>query len=244
MTVLVPLVHGLASRESVAAVRPITGADEMALATGDAESVLGLLAAISTLDGVTVDAAALSDLTVGDRNALLLGAVAASYVDRLSWLVDCPSCGEQLDVDVELADLLDVVAAHPHDSVPRFRVPTVADLAAVAGLEPTTARDALLERCVEGEVDDAAADRVEAAMAEADPLADITVSLSCAACGACTSADVDPLSELLARVTSRTALMEDVHALALAYGWTEPDVLALPRPRRHDYLVLVADLAS
>jgi hypothetical protein len=32
-----------------------------------------------------------------------------------------------------------------------------------------------------------------------------------------------------------------VHTLAAAYGWTEPEVLALSEPRRAAYLRLVGD---
>ncbi len=143
---------------------------------------------------------------------------------------------------LEIADLLDVAPDEPDPRLPPFRVPSQADLDAVATLPAPEARTALLDRCVGVPLDEAAADAVEAAMAVTDPLADITLSATCAACGASTAASVDPAAELQARLADPSGLIEDVHALALAYGWTEPDVLALPRPRRHDYLALVADL--
>ncbi len=52
---------------------------------------------------------------------------------------------------------------------------------------------------------------------------------------------LDPAAELAARLATPHELLEDVHTLALAYGWTESDVLALPAPRRAEYLTLIAD---
>jgi hypothetical protein len=218
--------------------------DEMGLSSSGIEDVDDLLAAVTTLGGAPLDSSDVRDLTVGDRNALLLGVLATSYERRLSWLLACRSCGEQLDVDIDVADLFDVEPLDDDGALPPFRVPTVADVAAVSGMAPEAARAALLARCVDAALDEETARRVESAMAEADPLADITLSLSCAHCGGLTEASIDPVGEVLARVTDPSDLVEDVHALALAYGWTETDVLALPRSRRHDYLVLVADLAS
>jgi hypothetical protein len=208
----------------------LTGADELALDLDNAwdEDVLAAL-----WDGAP------SALSIGDRNALLLGVLAATYGRRLSWQLDCGACGASLDLDVDIVDLL---AAQPEPTaLHAFRVPTGADLAAVAGLPLDAARAMLLARCVEGAVDDA--DAIENAMAAADPLADITLVISCAACSANASVSVDVAAELRARLSTPAELLEDVHALALTYGWTEPDVLALTRPRRQEYLALIADLA-
>ena len=39
-------------------------------------------------------------------------------------------------------------------------------------------------------------------------------------------------------------LLRDVHELALAYGWTEPDVFALPLGRRLAYRMLLEEAAD
>ena len=234
MIVSVPLAH--AGRDAVP-VRPLTGADEIALSPGVAGRTASVLAAVIGWD------AELDALSIGDRNALLLGVLAATYGPRLSWQLDCPACGKPLDLDLDIGDLLAAAPDAPEAGLPEFRVPTVGDLAAVAGLEPDDARMALLARCVEGELDDASAAAVEDAMAAADPLSEITLVLTCAECGTQTPVGVDVAMELLARITTPADLLVDVHALALAYGWTEPDVLALPRPRRQEYLALIADVS-
>jgi hypothetical protein len=242
VNVTVPLVHGLPSHAGLGstAVRPLTGMDEIGLAQEIPGWEDRLLAAVCAFP----DGADPAGLSVGDRNALLLGALAATFGARLSWLVDCASCGAPLDVDLDIDELLTAQPGQPAAGLPAFRVPTIGDLAAVRGLDPEAARAALLERCVEGALDAATEPEIEEAMAAADPLSDITLALTCSACEARWSAAVDVAGELLARLTAPADLLVDVHALALAYGWTEPAVLALPRPRRQEYLGLVADLAA
>jgi hypothetical protein len=78
------------------------------------------------------------------------------------------------------------------------------------------------------------------ALAEADPQADIELALACPACGQVSRHEFDVLaffwSELQA--WARNLLLE-VHALAQAYGWTEPQVLALSPRRRRLYLEIL-----
>lgn len=242
VNVTVPLWHGLPPCVglSSATVRPLTGADEIGLAPEIPGWENRLLAAVCAVP----DDADLTALSVGDRNALLLGTLAATFGTRLSWVVECAACGASLDADLDIAGLLAARPAEPAAGLPAFRVPTIGDLAAVRDLDPGAARAALLKRCVEGTLDEAAEPEVEEAMAAADPLSEIALALACAACGAGWTAAVDAAAELLARLTTPADLLIDVHALAFAYGWTEPDVLALPRPRRQEYLSLVADLAA
>ncbi|MGW4891772.1 hypothetical protein ACWEQL_05835 [Kitasatospora sp. NPDC004240] len=291
----VPLRHGLAARPAkTATIRVLTGADEAALGAALAGGPAGehwvtrvLATVVEDLGGSRPEPAELRALSVGDRNALLLGAVAGTYGALVEWVLDCPSCGERLDAGVDLAELVadagagEGAALGAAAPVAGFRLPNGADLEAVAELSPpgaagwapqpggetgvdtetaaatdadpadatTTAdpaewaRRLLLDRCVTAwrELDEGTLAAIESAMAAADPLADIELLLGCAACGTAVPAVLDPAAELAARLSPYRLLMADVHALALAYGWTEPEVLALPAPRRAGYLTLVAD---
>ena len=67
-----------------------------------------------------------------------------------------------------------------------------------------------------------------------------TLLVTCPDCATTSTAALDVALLLWAQVEVRaTALMAQVHALARAYGWTEPDVLALEPRRRAAYLELV-----
>ncbi|SOB86215.1 hypothetical protein [Streptomyces sp. 1331.2] len=266
----VRLRHGLTTRPATTAtVRVLTGADEAALGGGNGPGgehwvTLVLATAVAELGGSRPEPEELRALSVGDRNALLLALVASTYGSLVEWVLDCPSCGERLDAAVDLVELLGdaahaPAAPRPPAGLPAFRLPTGADLEALAELLPAVpgpavgdpaaddpaeqARRLLLDRCVTAwhTVDEATVAAVETTMAATDPLADIELLLSCAACAAPVPAVLDPAAELAARLTPHRRLMTDVHALALAYGWTEPEVLALPAPRRAGYLTLIAD---
>lgn len=234
-----------------AVVRPLTGAEE-ASAQESAELatqpwITALLAtAVVTLPGAEPDLETIRGLTVGGRNALLLGVILATYGPRLTWQVDC-RCGESLHVEVDLRELLrrepgertDRAAMLPEGT----RLPTGADLEAVAEAADVDAAWAdLVARCAGGLTEGAGGlDAVEARMAAADPLAEITLRPTCWHCHADVTLTLDPAVELAARLATWSDLLYDVHTLALAYGWTEPEVLALPRPRRADHLLLIAD---
>ncbi len=79
-------------------------------------------------------------------------------------------------------------------------------------------------------------------MAEADPLADARLALSCPACGRPWEAAFDVVAFLWGELDAwARRTFAEVHALASAYGWREADVLALSPERRRIYLDLVQE---
>ncbi|MEU2684101.1 hypothetical protein ABZ654_09530 [Streptomyces hygroscopicus] len=137
--------------------------------------------------------------------------------------------------------------------------------AAVAGGDATgastaadRARRALLARCVvsvhrsgqpvpadrlpAAELPEPVQRRLAEAAERADPAADVTLKVACPACGAATRAELDIASYLWAELDHWARdLLLDVHLLATAYGWSEPQILALSPLRRRYYLELCAD---
>jgi len=88
-------------------------------------------------------------------------------------------------------------------------------------------------------LDDAEVEAIQAALQEHDPLASFRLSVGCPACGQLREHDVDLAALLLGRLAEVQArLVEEVHALACCYGWTEREVLAVPARRRGRYLAL------
>jgi len=83
---------------------------------------------------------------------------------------------------------------------------------------------------------------VSASISEMDPLVDFAVSCPCPACGAANDVTIDLEAIALDRLSGRQrALVHDVHRFAVAYGWTEADVLAIPSSRRAQYLTLIEE---
>jgi len=81
------------------------------------------------------------------------------------------------------------------------------------------------------------ADAIAARMSEADPQADVELSLTCPACGHAWLQPFDIASYLWAEIGDwAKRVLREVHALALAYGWDEADILAMSAQRRRMYL--------
>lgn len=219
---------------------------------------LGLLAAACP----ETSAEALSQLSVGQRNARLLRLRALLFGSRLRSLADCPGCGQRVEWAVETGELAPAREAEPPAELElsvggyevRFRLPNSGDLAELeeereAGV--AAARERLLGNCVmkarhngqetlpaglPSEVAQAVADRME----EADPQADLRLGLVCPACGHRWQATLDIVTFLWTEINAwAVRLLREVHALALAYGWTEADVLALSPGRRQAYLEMI-----
>ncbi|MGP3950458.1 T4 family baseplate hub assembly chaperone [Streptomyces sp. 7N604] len=129
-----------------------------------------------------------------------------------------------------------------------------------AGAARVAARQALLARCTLSAVragEPVPADRlselpallpeaVQLRLAEAagraDPAAELTLNVACPECGEATPAELDIASYLWTELDAWARdLLLDVHLLATAYGWSEPEILALSPLRRRYYLELCAD---
>jgi hypothetical protein len=264
----VTLPHGLVRdgvRRTDGVLRPPTGADEAALLERRgwtrAEQVSALLArCLVAFGGAAPEEGVVRDLTVGDREALLLQLRAALRSGRISCTVDCADCGERLDVDVDAADaLVPVYAEAPelHEAriggwTVRFRLPTGADQEAAAlTADAETGGRLLVERCVvearrRGKtatpVPEPVSEALPALLAQLDPQAESLVRLRCPECGTEMQALLDAASVLFAELAgSSERLTLEVHALALHYHWSEREILGLELPRRRRYLELLAD---
>jgi hypothetical protein len=189
----------------------------------------------------------LADRPLGERNRALLGLRGALFGDRMSARVDCPSCAEPLEFELSTTALLS--GERPaRDGVEldgvRFRLPTTRDLGAVAhhadaesamrGLVALLAESTL---ALEPRADAAWLERLEAALESADPQSDLSLSLTCSACCTTWTTPFDVASYLWVELDGRAQrLLDDVHHLARAYGWSEQDILNLTEERRIAYL--------
>jgi hypothetical protein len=248
-------------RVTGATIRPVTGWEELMVAdelTGASavaltDEILRRCVATLHVDGGTEVAAEgrLGELTVGDREVLLLRVRQASFGDRVALVVAChdTGCAALMDLDVDLDRLCraPAPAARPVRDPPRFRLPTGADQAAVAAQaldDPLGAARALARRCLldDDPLDDDRLDELGDRLADLDPHADIELDLTCPECGhrflaPFTAADL-LRGELLAR---RRDLDLAVHLLAGHYHWSEDAILALPTNRRRRYVETLID---
>lgn len=221
------------------------------------DRALALLSA--ALPGRTRDE--LAALSLGRRDAVLLRLRAATFADALPCATACPACPERLEFDLSCRALLDATMVGDADTCVveqdgyrvRARAPGSLDVAAIVGCATVDeARRGLLERCVleasgpSGLVDvselaPAIHEAIGHAMLALDPGAEIAIDLECPACRTRWSAVLDVPVVLWAEIADRARrLLLEVHLLARAYGWREPDVLALSAARRATYLDMVS----
>ncbi|HEX2975204.1 MAG TPA: hypothetical protein VHO68_04640 [Bacteroidales bacterium] len=134
----------------------------------------------------------------------------------------------------------------------QYRMPNSLDLVAVAKCRDVdTASNLLVQRCVLQVISDStpvdwnelpalAKTKLAEHMAEQDPQADIILDLHCPACDHQWQTVFDIVSYFWAELnTEARRLLYDVHTLALAYGWSESDILSMSYTRRQYYLGMV-----
>jgi hypothetical protein len=201
-----------------------------------------------------------ADLTIGQRDFQLLEFREAHFGRILEAYGECPACRAPLEFTLRTDQLRQEAQPPPEPGFTlsvagyelKYRLPTSRDLAAAADLtDLQEARKVILGRCllagahrgepVAGEELPAeVAARLIAEMGRNDPQADLSVALHCPECGHAWEVLVDIGMfvwhdlELQAR-----RLLQEVHILASAYGWSETEILTLTPARRQAYLDLV-----
>lgn len=187
-------------------------------------------------------------LTLAARIGGLLTVFASTVrSDVLDQAVRCPDCREELEVSLPVARLLDLAriaedqpetVVDTRDGPARLRRPRGSDQRAWRQREHDDAEaDVLATLVVSGPTTDRSA--LDAALAEFDPLTCFELDVTCPCCDARSGIPIDLEATLLAelaRVQART--IRDVAVLARRYGWSEAEVLMVPRWRRGIYLDL------
>jgi hypothetical protein len=190
----------------------------------------------------------LARLPLGRRDARLVELHAAFAGPSLEATALCPSCGEPVEFALDVEALLGSEGRPVEPLLVggvtiEWRPPDSRDAAAAAAAgDASAAERVLLSRCVTARsLPPEARAAVAEAMAAADPLAEVLADLACPECGAKFVADLDLAGFVWAELRARAErVLRDVDLLARAYGWTEPEVLALGERRREAYLELAA----
>jgi hypothetical protein len=202
------------------------------------------------------DSDAVWALPVRDRLHALVAVCLVTGWRSLTAALACPGCAELVELELpldRLAKTADDGAAREPVEVgwrgERFRprLPTGADLRRWSAAPPGDA-DLLAAlggpHLVDEEVPTELLERVQTALAEADPLVDVRVDGRCPGCGAALGAavDVEQKTVELLRCT-QDELVASVAFLARAFGWSEREIVELPPSRRERYLELLGELA-
>ncbi|HEY0044652.1 MAG TPA: hypothetical protein VGB62_08895 [Allosphingosinicella sp.] len=200
---------------------------------------------------------ALAQMTIGERNAHLLSLRRDVIGPLMHAMVRCPVCREPLEFEQSIDELLDGYAppserefAFVSDEYSvRYRLLDSQDLAQAAdfGSEAHT-REVLAERALiavsRGDVAIPASDlpqdigeALSREMADRDPLAHIAIPLACIECEHVWPATLQILPYLWQELERKAKhVLEDVVAIARAYGWSEAEILGMGSERRQYYL--------
>lgn len=203
---------------------------------------------------------ALAQRSIGQRNALLLTLREWLFGSQFVSVALCPQCGERLELNFAASDIQAAPPGERGESLAldvqgyavQFRLPNSVDLTAALGYEdPAAAEHVLLERCLlsaqqagEATPVDALPAQVVAAivdsMDQADPQANIRLSLTCPACAHQWQAVLDILTYLWRELDAwARRILREVHYLASAYGWSESAILNMRPRRRQIYLAMI-----
>jgi hypothetical protein len=227
--------------------------------SGDAWLALTLAERLTrTVEGAPI---AWADLPASDLDATILRLRQALISDRVRSDVACPArdCRQRIDIDFRIEEYLAHHAPRslgprwrgwgvepldeagwfrPADGSVSFRLPTAADLVAVAG-HPSAANE-LARRCLRPvEVPAKQRRRVEAVLEEMAPSLSGDLQGDCPECGASVAVHFDARWFCLRELRDRaTFLYQDVDLLARRYHWSESEILSMPRTRRAAYAEL------
>jgi len=201
----------------------------------------------------------LARLSIGTRDARLFEIYERLFGPALDAFARCPACNEALEYTLSTHELTAASTSSRSDSPSLtvndgrislcLRLPNSLDLRAVSTCtEPELAAKMLVERCiVEANLDGQPVphadlplhitDTISSALATADPGAEMLIDLNCTACSNAWQVTLDIERFLWSKISATAKrLLRDVHALASAYGWYEPDILALSTVRRQTYV--------
>jgi hypothetical protein len=196
-------------------------------------------------------------LTFGDRMDCVL--LCPGCGERMDFQLQIQSLLARTDASQSAHYFEETVEAAGEPLRVRFRVPCGADLEDVLrapGRAVGDAVNAILARCVEWvQHSDAVrtaipmdqwpaglAARISERMSELDPQAETTLRLICPACQHAFAAFFDIGDYFFRELKSREhRRYREVHQLALAYHWSEADILSMSPRKRQLYLDLISE---
>ena len=202
-------------------------------------------------------------LSVGQRDAYLILLREQTFGSQFVGFAECQSCREQLEFSFDIAnvwmgtapveDVGQMYQYHIEGYELEVRLPNSADLlAVVAKQDLEAARTHLLQHCIshvafankEVQAQTLPANVVETLgeqLLVRDPQIEVLINLSCPKCEQHWSAVFDIVAFLWSEIqTHAKRILREIHTLALAYGWSESEILALSSIRRQLYLEMVS----
>lgn len=211
-----------------------------------------LTGALATLGGKSVTRERVDALSVPDRRFLMIQLARRFGASFAWWTCTCEKCGTLFEFPLDLgelpatpaSDLYPATEVQTTHALVRIRVPTGADQLQVAAAADEASASRLLARlciapCDEAAIDDLSADDlalIDQELEDLGPALPWGVEAPCPECETRNAIPIDAVAWIAGVADGPTAA---VHEIALAYGWSERDILALNRAQRLKYLALI-----
>ena len=202
----------------------------------------------------------LAQLSLGQRDARLLQVHEKYFGSHLHCDCHCPQCHEH----VELNLITDEFKTEMNESASakgefdledyrvNYRAPNSLDLAAIAHCtDDDSAIRILIGRCIDSvtcgndsihikDLPDSVIQALEQSINKLDPQSEILYNLSCPQCDTQWQMLFDIATFVWVEIAATAKrLLQQVHILASAYGWSESEILGLSDARRGIYLEMV-----
>jgi hypothetical protein len=202
--------------------------------------------------------------SVGERDAHLLTLREWTFGPEVSAVTHCPKCADALELNFRIDDLragggaertAEPLALEDGDYRVKFRLPNSLDLRALQGAGDSVAKpdEQILQRCLlevtcKGEsvsveqLPETVVVALSERMTEADPQAEVELALECYQCHHQWAEHFDIVPFFWTEIQAwASRMLNEVHQLASAYGWSETEILGLSSLRRSLYLNLIAE---
>jgi hypothetical protein len=207
-------------------------------------------------DADAVPARGVTDqLSVGDREVLVLTIRSLTFGDKLDLVLDCPSpeCSLPMDLVLSIKDLLDSVepptnldtlAWHDYSVRPLTGV-DLHLVAATSPRDPSRTEQLLAQRCIDhtgNELRDSDCAEIASLLEYLDPHSYHGLVLRCPECGTSFESSVDAADLLRGDlIIGQSALDYGIHLLANNYHWSLAEILSLPTMRRQSYARILTE---
>jgi len=238
--------------------RELTSAEERSVAGTTTDDALFLLDALVFAPPGEPAPPRAHDLVASDRDRLLVAIYRRNFGDKIENTLTCELCDHPFDIDFSLGGLAMSLETPGSTRVRplgqnqfetaeglRFRLPTGRDERAIAALPASEAENALLRCCTVGDAmapAPAEAAGLQELLAEVAPLIDLDLDARCPECGRTHSLQFDIQSYLLgALLGERRRLAQEMHLIAIAYGWGLQEILSLGRHERRQFVELISN---
>jgi hypothetical protein len=221
-----------------------------------ARAVSQLLATVlESADGLPLDEETIHDMSIADRQFLMLSLASMLDSDQVWLKSQCRHCKSEFDVGLQRSAIPVSMAGSGYPRAQAdtklgrvtMRVPTGRDQEAIVGLSEQEAVARLFELCTvsmecdseetrPADLDSEDRERIEQALEEIAPELATEVQTECPDCGKPAVLSLNPyrIPELDAG-----SIYEDIHYLAFHYHWREEDILQMSRERRRRYISMI-----